>query len=104
MLTTKRDFYMKANFIYPATRSSRSGWLHVCPRRCSQHVREPKVRLFIQGVVGGSQPAGIDLGEAAENVPSRSPAVHASAAQPGADAHTNSATEIEGVDTFGSGT
>lgn len=43
----------------------------------------------------GSQPAGIDLGETAENVPSRSPAVHPSAAQPGTDTHADSAAQVE---------
>lgn len=74
---------------------SYSGWLHVCPRRCRQHVREPEDWLFVQSVVGGAQPAGTDLGETAENVPSRKPAVHTSAAQPGTDTHTNPAAEID---------
>lgn len=80
---------------------SPAGWLYVRPRRCRQHVREQEDGLFVQSVVGGAQPAGTDLGETAESFPSRSPAVHASAAQPGTDTHTNSAAQIE---TEGGGT
>lgn len=46
-------------------------------------------------MAGGTQPAGTDLGETAENFPSRSPAVHASTAQPGTDTHTNSAAQVD---------
>lgn len=54
-------------------------------------------------MVGGAQPAGTDMGEAAENFPSRSPTVHPSAAQPGTDAHTNSAAQIDGDTEAGGG-
>lgn len=76
------------------TCSSRSGWLHVHPRRRGQHVWEQKNRLLVQSLAGGAQPAGTDLGETAENVPSHSPAVHPAAAQPGTDAHADSAAQI----------
>lgn len=48
-------------------------------------------------MAGGAQPAGTDLGETAENFPSLSPAVHPPAAQPGTDAHTNPAAQIDGA-------
>lgn len=80
---------------------SPAGWLYVRPRRCRQHVREQEDGLSVQSVVGGAEPARTDLGETAENFPSRSPAVHASAAQPGNDTHTNSEAQIE---TEGGGT
>lgn len=76
------------------TCSCPSGWLHVRPRRCRQHVWEQKDWLLVQSLACGSQPAGTDLGETAENVPSRSPAVHPSAAQPGTDTHTDSAAQV----------
>lgn len=46
-------------------------------------------------MAGGSQPAGNDLGETAENFPSLIPAVHPPAAQPGTDAHVNPAAQIK---------
>lgn len=70
------------------------GGLHVCARRCRQHVWEQKVQLLVQSVVGGAQPAGADLGETAEDVPSLSSAVHASAAQHGTDTDVNPAAEM----------
>lgn len=80
------------------TCSCHSGWLHVHPRRRDQHVWEQKNRLLVQSVAGGAQPAGTDLGETAENIPSHSAAVHPAAAQPGTDAHADSAAQIG--DTF----
>lgn len=77
------------------TCSCPSGWLHVRPRRCRQHVWEQKDWLLVQSLACCSQPAGTDLGETAENVPSRSPVVHPSAAQPGTDTHTDSAAQVE---------
>ncbi len=87
------------------TCSSPSGGLYVRSRRCRQHVWEQEDWLFVQSVVGRPQSAGTDLGETAENLPSHSPAVHASAAQPGTDTHTNSAAQVDrDTDTKGSGT
>lgn len=77
------------------TCSCPSGWLHVRPWRCRQHVWEQKDWLLVQSLACGSQPAGTDLGETVENVPSRGPAVHPSAAQPGTDTHTDSAAQVE---------
>ena len=73
------------------------GWLHVRPWRRRQHVWEPKVRLFVQSVVGGAQPAGTDLGETVENFSSLGPAVEPSAARLGTDAHTHPAAQIDGA-------
>lgn len=70
--------------------------MHVRPRRSRQHVWESKDRLPVQSVAGGAQPAGNVLGETTENLPSHSPAVHPSAAQPGTDAHANPAAQIDG--------
>lgn len=46
-------------------------------------------------MAGGAQPAGTDLGEAAEDVPSLNAAVHASAAQPGTDPHFHPEAQID---------
>ena len=46
-------------------------------------------------MAGGAQPAGTDLGEAAEIFPSLGAAVQPPAAQPGTNAYTNPAAQVE---------
>lgn len=69
--------------------------MHVCARRCHQHVWQPADRLVVQSVAGGAQSAGTDVGEAAENIPSFVPVVDPSAAQPGTHTYTNSAAQMK---------
>lgn len=72
-----------------------SGGLHVRPRRRCQHVWEPTDRFSVQSVAGGSQSAGSDLGETAENISSFDAAVHPSAAQPRTHTLINPEAQIE---------
>lgn len=85
--------WSRQQIIFPSL--SLSGGLYVRPRRRGQHVGKPTDRLSVQSVAGGSQSAGNDLGETAENISSFNAAVHPAAAQPRTHSLINPEAQID---------
>lgn len=71
------------------------GWLYVCAWWSGEHVREQEDWVSVQGVASGAQPAGADLGEAAQGLPSPGSALLPAASQPGPHTHPHPAPQVD---------